>query len=106
MVVMKERAARRIWSLDDLLQQEPFRDLAIRDDLQRYCPSASIRTFKHTSVIFLQGDPCPEVACILDGQVTLVRVDLEGNQFTTDLLFDGDFLGAGDGGEIPESPVT
>jgi len=46
------------------------------------------------------------VYCILDGQVTLVRVDQEGNPFTADLLFDGDFMGARDGSGIEESPET
>jgi CRP/FNR family cyclic AMP-dependent transcriptional regulator len=101
-----ERAARKLWNLEDLLRQEMFRNLDIQDDLKRYCPSSSIRSVKHNSVLFLQGEPCSDVACILDGQVTLVRVDQDGNQFTTDLLFDGDFLGSRDGAEIEASPET
>jgi CRP-like cAMP-binding protein len=101
-----ERAARKSWSLEDLLRQDVFERLAVRVDLERYCPSASIRSLKHKSVIFRQGEPCTEVGCILDGQVAMVQVDLEGSQFTTELLFDGDFLGARDGAEIEESSGT
>ena len=106
MTIQIERAERKNWSPEDLLRQAMFKNLAIKDDLKRYCPSASVQSIKHKSVIYRQGEPCSEVFCILDGQVTLVRVDQEGNQFTTDLLFDGDFLGAGDGRVIEESPDT
>jgi len=101
-----ERAARKSWSLEDLLRQDLFERLAVREDLQRYCPSSSIRSIKHNSVIFRQGEPCAEVGCILDGQVTLVRVDQEGHSFTTDLLFDGELLGSRDGAEIGELSET
>jgi len=106
MAIQTERGARKAWSVEDLLRQDMFKDLAIRDDLTRYCPSASVGSVKHQAVIYHQGEPCPDVFCILDGQITLVRVNQEGNQFTTDLLFDGDFLGAGDGSVIEESPDT
>ena len=106
MAIHTERTARTSWSVEDLLRLDRFKDLTIREDLKRYCPSASIWSAKHKSVIYRQGEPCPEVFCILDGQVTLVRIDQEGHPFTTDLLFAGDFLGAGDGGVIEESPDT
>ena len=106
MVIQTERGAKMAWSGEDLLRQDLFKDLTIREDLKRYCPSASVRSVKHKAVIYRQGEPCSEVFCILDGQVTLVRVDQEGNPFTTDLLFDGDFLGAGAGSVIEESPET
>ena len=106
MALLTERPARKTWSVEDLLRQAVFKDLAIRDDLARHCPSGSVRSVRHQAVIYRQGEPCSDVYGILDGQVTLVRVDPEGNPFTTDLLFDGDFLGARDGSGIEESPET
>jgi len=106
MTLQMERAGRKHWGPEDLLGQALFQNLAIGDDLERYCPSARVQSLQPRSVIYRQGDPCSEVFCLLDGQVTLVRVDQEGQPFTTDLLFAGDFLGAGDGRGIEEAPDT
>ena len=95
---MNDHPARKLWRRADLASQAVFQDLAIQEDLERFCPSASLRSLKHKTLVYPQGEPCLDTWYILEGQVVLSRIDEDGNAFTTALLFAGDFLGTWDGG--------
>jgi CRP-like cAMP-binding protein len=89
-----------------ILLLETFRGLLTQEDLRRSCPSASMVCHRHQGTLYRQGDRCPDVLCVLEGQVALSRVDAEGNEYTTALLFNGSLLGARDGAELAEAPET
>lgn len=63
---------------------------AIKQD----CPSASIESFPHATVIHRQGQRLGEIFCVLEGQVKLSRLDHDGTEFTTGLLTAGELFGA------------
>jgi CRP-like cAMP-binding protein len=63
------------------------------EDLRRDCPTARIVTIRHRGTIYRQGDPGRDVFCVLDGQVTIARVGLDGAALTTAALGAGDFFG-------------
>ncbi len=96
---MSGPSARSRWRREDVPFHEVFKGLPLQDDLDRYCPSACIRSLKHQAVVYWQGDPCADAWCILEGQIVLSRTGADWKPFTTALLFAGDFLGAWDGAE-------
>lgn len=67
-------------------------------DLQRNCPAATIRTFRHKVAIYAQGERCHDLFCVLSGQVKLARIDHAGNEFTTGFLTTGELFGPALGG--------
>jgi len=69
-----------------------------REELPRDCPSARIQTVRHRGAIYRQGDSDQSVFCILEGQVTLSRLNAEGENVTTAALGAGEFFGHALGG--------
>jgi CRP-like cAMP-binding protein len=63
------------------------------EDLRRFCPAARITSIRHRGAIYRQGDPGQNVYCLLDGQVTIARVNYSGESLTTFALGPGDFFG-------------
>jgi CRP/FNR family transcriptional regulator, cyclic AMP receptor protein len=63
------------------------------EDLRRDCPTARIVAIRHRGTIYRQGDPGRTVFCVLDGQVTIARVSLDGTTLTTAALGAGEFFG-------------
>jgi CRP-like cAMP-binding protein len=68
------------------------------EDLQRDCPKARTVTVQHRGTIYRQGEPARAVFCVLDGQVTLARVNAAGAILTTAVMVAGDFFGSALGG--------
>jgi CRP-like cAMP-binding protein len=68
------------------------------EDLQRDCPKARIATLQHRGTIYRQGEPARTVYCVLDGQVTLARVNPAGLILTTAVVVAGGFFGSALGG--------
>ena len=64
------------------------------DDLRRDCPAARIVAVRHRGTIYRQGEPARTVYCVLEGQVTVARVNSAGAILTTAVLGAGDFFGA------------
>ena len=58
------------------------------------CPTASIESVLHGSVIHKQGQQLGEIFCVLEGQVKLARLSLKGAEFTTGFLTVGELFGA------------
>src|SRR5574341_1931768 len=52
------------------------------EDLRRDCPTARIVAIRHRGTIYRQGDPGRTVFCVLDGQVTIARVSVDGATLT------------------------
>lgn len=80
-------------------------------DIQRNCPAATTHRFPHGSKIYIQGERCGHLFCILSGQVKLARVSHEGKEFTTGLLTTGELFGPALGGgsdsfEAQETAMT
>lgn len=63
------------------------------EELRRDCPTARTVTVRHRGPIYRQGEPGRAVFCVLDGQVTLARVNQEGATFTTAAFGAGEFFG-------------
>lgn len=68
------------------------------EDLRRDCPKARIVTVQHRGTIYRQGEPARAVFCVLDGQVTLARVNAAGAILTTAVMVAGEFFGSALGG--------
>jgi CRP-like cAMP-binding protein len=68
------------------------------EDLRRDCPKARIVTVQHRGTIYRQGEPARAIFCVLDGQVTLARVNSAGATLTTAVVVAGDFFGSALGG--------
>ena len=68
------------------------------EDLRRDCPRARIVTVQHRGTIYRQGEPARAVFCVLDGQVTLARVNAAGAILTTAVMVAGEFFGSALGG--------
>src|SRR5512141_624813 len=68
------------------------------EDLRRYCPTARIVAIRHRGTIYRQGEPARAIFCVLDGQVTLARVNSAGAILTTAVVVAGDFFGSALGG--------
>jgi CRP-like cAMP-binding protein len=64
-----------------------------QEDLRRDGPTARIVAIRHRGTIYRQGEPGRTVYCVLDGQVTIARVNYEGATLTTAALGAGDFFG-------------
>jgi len=64
----------------------------------RDCPAARIVPVRHRGTVYRQGEPAGAVYCVLDGQVTIARINAEGAILTTGVLGAGDFFGAALGG--------
>lgn len=69
-------------------------------ELQRDCPAGRIVTIRHRGTVYRQGEPARAIYCVLDGQVSLARVNDAGATLTTGVLAAGDFFGAALGGAI------
>lgn len=67
-------------------------------DLHRDCPKARVVTVQHRGTIYRQGEPARAIFCVLDGQVTLARVNPAGAILTTAVMVAGDFFGSALGG--------
>lgn len=63
------------------------------DDIRRYCPTARVVATRHRGTIYRQGDAARNVFCVLDGQVTVARVNYVGETLTIAALGPGDFFG-------------
>ena len=63
------------------------------EDVRRDCPTAKIVAVRHRGTIYRQGDPARNVFCVLDGQVTVARLNYDGESLTTAALGAGDFFG-------------
>ena len=63
------------------------------EDLRRDCPTARTMAIRHRGTIYREGESARNVFCVLDGQVTISRVDAEGATLTTAALGPGDFFG-------------
>jgi len=63
------------------------------EDLRRDCPTARIVAIRHRGTIYRQGEPGRAIFCVLDGQVTIARVNYDGATLTTAALGAGDFFG-------------
>lgn len=98
-----DRSRNGTWRPGDILRQPLFADPGLREDLERYCPSASVRAFRHKAGIYLQGQPCLETMCILEGQVVLGRMAEDRDPLTVALLFPGDLFGAWQGLPVEEA---
>src|SRR5512138_3913660 len=68
------------------------------EDLQHDCPKARTLAVQHRGTIYRQGEPARTVFCVLDGQVTLARVNASGEILTTAVMIAGDFFGSALGG--------
>lgn len=68
------------------------------EELARHCPKALILRVQHRGAIYRQGEPARSIFCVLDGQVTLARVNSAGAILTTAVLVAGDFFGSVLGG--------
>jgi CRP-like cAMP-binding protein len=68
------------------------------EELRRDCPKARIVTVQHRGTIYRQGEPARAVFCVLDGQVTLARVNAAGAILTTAVMVAGEFFGSALGG--------
>jgi CRP-like cAMP-binding protein len=68
------------------------------EDLRRDCPKARIVAVQHRGTIYRQGEPARAVFCVLDGQVTLARVNAAGAILTTAVMVAGEFFGSALGG--------
>ncbi len=75
------------------------------EELRRDCPTARIVTVRHRGTIYRQGDSGSAVFCLLDGQVTLARVNRDGATCTTAALGAGEFFGPALSG-LPEAEDT
>ena len=64
-------------------------------DLARLCPSATVKTMHHRTVVYGQGNHCSSVFRLCDGQIKLAQVNREGNELTLGLLATGDMFGPG-----------
>jgi CRP/FNR family transcriptional regulator, cyclic AMP receptor protein len=64
-------------------------------ELTRDCPTARTLSLRHRDTIYRQGSDNRAVFCVLEGQVTLARVNPEGASLTTAALSVGDFFGDG-----------
>jgi CRP-like cAMP-binding protein len=67
-------------------------------DLRRDCPTARVVAVRHRGTIYRQGEPARAVFCVLDGQVTIARLNNDGAMLTTAVLAAGDFFGPALGG--------
>jgi CRP/FNR family cyclic AMP-dependent transcriptional regulator len=63
------------------------------DDVRRDCPTARTMAIRHRGTIYREGEPARTVFCVLDGQVTISRVNPEGATLTTAAFGPGDFFG-------------
>lgn len=92
---------------DDLARCSLFEGLSVQEDLGRYCPTATTRCFQDKDTIYSQGELCPDLFCVVAGQVKLARVSSEGDGFTTALLTGGELFGpALSGSPGPEAQET
>jgi CRP/FNR family transcriptional regulator, cyclic AMP receptor protein len=69
-------------------------------ELKRDCPAGRIVTIRHRGTVYRQGEPARAIYCVLEGQVSLARVNDAGATLTTGVLAAGDFFGAALGGAI------
>ncbi len=76
-----------------LMRSPLFDGLAVEDDLRRCCPTASTERYQDKDAIYSQGQACPYLFCVLDGQIKLARVSSDGGSFTTALLAGGGVFG-------------
>jgi CRP-like cAMP-binding protein len=63
------------------------------EDLRRDCPTARIVAIRHRGTIYRQGERGRAVFCLLDGQVTIAKVNDDGATLTTAALGPGNFFG-------------
>lgn len=63
------------------------------DDLRRYCPSSRVVAIRHRGAVYRQGEPAQAMFCVLDGQVTTTRTNIDGAVLTTAMLGAGEFFG-------------
>jgi CRP-like cAMP-binding protein len=68
------------------------------DDMHRDCPKARVVTVQHRGTLYRQGEPSRAIYCVLDGQVTIARVNAAGAILTTAVMVAGDFFGPALGG--------
>lgn len=76
------------------LEGSPLLARVPTEHLRRDCPHARIMAVQHRGAIYRQGDRTRDVFCLLDGQVTVARVNASGAILTTAVLLPGDFFGA------------
>lgn len=75
------------------LQECPFLAGVPPDAFRQDCPTARVLTIRHRGTIYRQGEPRRAIWCVLQGQVTLARMNQDGETFTTAALGAGEFFG-------------
>jgi len=81
------------------LESSSFLAAVAPDELRLACPTARILAVSHRDTIYRQGERVRTVFCVLQGQVTLARVNYRGATLTTGALAAGDFFGPALGGD-------
>jgi CRP-like cAMP-binding protein len=79
--------------MDTALKGSPLLERIPPGELRRDCPTAQIVAIRHRGTIYRQGEPGRTVFCVLAGQVTVARINAEGDTLTTAALGPGDFFG-------------
>lgn len=74
-------------------QQCPFLVGVPIETLRRECPGARVVAVRHRGTIYRQGDSGQALWWVLQGQVTLARVNQDGAAFTTAALSAGECFG-------------
>lgn len=67
--------------------------------LARDCPSARIVSVRHRGSIYRQGEAVRLVYCLLEGQVSMARINADGQSLTTALVSPGEIFGPAIAGE-------
>ncbi len=61
--------------------------------LAKACPGSQIRSLPDGAFAYRQGSRCKFIYCVLQGQMKLVRLNVEGEELTTGMLSGGELFG-------------
>ena len=81
-------------SQSNYLEVSPLFQGVPPDAIKQHTPSTRVESFPDGSTIYQQGQRLNEIFCVLDGQVKLARINIDGAEFTMGLLASGDLFGA------------
>jgi CRP/FNR family cyclic AMP-dependent transcriptional regulator len=81
-------------SQSDYLEMCPLFQGIPSEVIKQHTPSTRVESFSHGSVIYKQGQRLSEIFCVLEGQVKLARISIDGTEFTMGLLAKGGLFGA------------
>ena len=68
------------------------------EDLAHACPDARVLSFSDRDVIYSQGERDQYAWCLLEGQISVSRLEADGSVVTTGLVGAGEFFGHAFGG--------